>query len=256
MGARPLFALSLIGFPRTLLSEGLLERIVEGAGAVVQEAGIAVLGGHSIDDPEPKFGMVVIGEVHPDRMLTNAGARAGDRLVLTKPIGTGVITTALRAGAAPEDAVAAAVRGMTSLNRAASEAALAAGARAATDITGFGLLGHLSRMAAASGLGAEISAAAVPLLPHAKELLGAGHVPGGTRRNLDDLHALLDVDDGVPDAELVLLADAQTSGGMLIAIDPTRLAELQTRLAAAATVVAADLGVLTSGQPGRVRVTR
>ena len=256
MGARPLFALSLIGFPRKLLAEGLLERIVEGASAIASEAGIAILGGHSIDDPEPKFGMAVIGEVHPDRMITNAGGRAGDRLVLTKPIGTGVITTALKAGAASEDAVAAAVRGMTTLNRTAAEAASIAGVRAGTDVTGFGLLGHLSRLAAASGLSAEIRAGFVPLLPHARDLLAAGHLPGGSRRNLDDLRALLDVDADVADADLTLLADAQTSGGLLLAVAPDRLGELQTRLAAAGAVTTADIGSLTNGQPGRVRVTR
>ena len=256
MGARPLLALSLVGFPRKLLGEGLLERIVEGAGTVAAEAGIPIVGGHSIDDPEPKFGMAVIGEVHPDRMLTNAAGRAGDRLVLTKPLGTGVITTALKAGAASDDAVAAAVRGMTTLNRAASEAAVAAGVRAGTDVTGFGLLGHLSRMAAASKLSAEIRAGAVPLLPHARELLDAGHLPGGSRRNLDDLRPLLAVEPDVPDAELTLLADAQTSGGLLLAVAPERVAELQTRLAAAGAVTTADIGFLTNGQPGAVRVTR
>ena len=254
MGARPLFALSLIGFPRKLLGEGLLERIVEGAGAVANEAGIAVLGGHSIDDPEPKFGMAVIGEAHPDRLLTNAAGRAGDRLILTKPIGTGVITTALKAGAAPEDAVAAAVRGMTTLNRAASEAAVTAGVRAGTDVTGFGLLGHLSRMAAASKLSAEIRAGAVPLLPHARDLLAAGHLPGGSKRNLEDLRPLLDVDAGVADSDLTMLADAQTSGGLLLAVAPERVAELKTRLAAAGAVTTADVGFLTNGRPGFVRV--
>ena len=255
MGARPLFALSLVGFPRKLLAEGLLERIVEGAASIAREAGIAIVGGHSIDDPEPKFGMCVIGEVHPDRMLTNAGAAAGDRLVLTKPIGTGVITTALKAGTAPDDAVAAAVRSMATLNRAAAEAAVAAGARAATDVTGFGLLGHLSRMAAASQLAAELRAAAVPLLAHARDLV-AQHVPGGTRRNLDDLRPLLDVDADVTDADLLLLADAQTSGGLLIAIAPERMPELLVRLAAAGTPVAAEVAVMTEGQPGRIRVRR
>ena len=254
MGARPLFALGLLGFPRKLLGEGLLERILEGAGAVTAEAGIVIVGGHSIDDPEPKFGLAVVGEVHPDRVVTNAAGRAGDRLILTKPIGTGVITTALKAGAAPDDAVAAAVRSMTTLNRAGAEAMLAAGARAGTDVTGFGLLGHLSRMAAASKLSAEIRASAVPLLVHARELAEAGHIPGGSRRNLDDLRPLLDLDPAIPDAVLTLLADAQTSGGLLVAIAPERSAELTTRLAAAGTAIAADIGFLTNGQPGRVRV--
>ena len=255
MGARPLFALSLIGFPRKLLTEGLLERIVEGAAAIAQEAGIAILGGHSIDDPEPKFGMAVVGEVHPERMLTNAAGAAGDRLILTKPVGTGIITTALKAGAAPDDAVAAAVRSMTTLNRAAAEAAVAAGARAATDVTGFGLVGHLSRMASASKLAAEIRSSAVPLLAHARVLVSE-HVPGGTRRNLEDLRPILDVDPSVPDAELLLLADAQTSGGLLIAIAPDRAPELLTRLAAAGAAVSADVGSLTEGQPGRIGIGR
>ena len=253
MGARPLFALGLIGFPRGLLDTGTLEQIVAGAGTVAREAGIAVIGGHSIDDPEPKYGMAVIGEVHPDRIVTNAGGRAGDRLVLTKPIGTGIIATAIKAGVAPDDVVAAAVLGMTTLNRAASEAMLAVGAHAATDVTGFGLLGHLSKLAAASGLAAEISAAAVPLIPGAAELLAAGHVPGGTRRNLADLAALLDRD-AVPDSTLTLLADAQTSGGLLIAVAAEKAGELAAALREAGTLAAADIGVLTNGQAGRVRI--
>ena len=254
MGARPLFALGLVGFPRALLGSGELERILEGAGSVAREAGIGIVGGHSIDDPEPKYGMAVIGEVHPDRMVTNAGGRAGDRLVLTKAIGTGVIATALKAEAAPAEAIDAAIASMTGLNRAASEAMLAIGAHAATDVTGFGLLGHLSKLAMASGVAAEVDAARVPLLPFAARLAAAGHLPGGTRRNLTDLEPLLDREGDVDDVTLALLCDAQTSGGLLIAVAPEAVDDLLGRLRDAGTPAAVEIGSLVAGTPGQLRI--
>jgi selenide,water dikinase len=219
VGARPLFALNLVGFPRALLSEeGLLSEILRGGGEVAAEAGIPVVGGHSVDDPEPKFGMCVVGEVHPDRIVRNSTARVGDVLVLTKAIGTGIITTAAKADAAPAAVLAGAVESMRSLNRAAAEAMVAAGAHAATDVTGFGLLGHLTEMMRGAGLTARIAARAVPVLAGALELIAAGHVPGGTVRNLRDLEAELRWSEDVPDERRTLLADAQTSGGLLISL--------------------------------------
>ncbi len=253
MGARPLFALNLVGFPRKLLSEGLLEEILRGGGEVAREAGIPILGGHTIDDAEPKYGMVAIGEVDPERMVTNAGARPGDVLVLTKALGAGIIATAIKAGAASGSVVAAAVSSMATLNRGAAEAMVAAGLRAATDVTGFGLLGHLRSMLRASKASARLRAADVPLLEGAAELLAAGHVPGGTRRNLEDLAPDVTFDAGVSDAHRTLLADAQTSGGLLMAVPPDRLDGVLGWLKDAAPV-AAVIGVVERGEAGRIVV--
>lgn len=253
MGARPLFGLNLLGFPRKLLSEGIAERIIEGGATMAGEAGIVVLGGHSVDDPEPKFGMVAVGEVEPDRIVRNVGARAGAVLVLTKPLGTGVITTALKADAAPAGAVEAAVRSMTTLNAAAAAAMLEVGVQAATDVTGFGLLGHLSRMLEASGVAADLDAGAVPLLEGAREAAAAGHAPGGTRRNLADLAANLDFDAGVDDVTRLLLADAQTSGGLLMAVEAERAGALLERLDEAG-VTATTVGRVVAGRAGLVHV--
>jgi selenide, water dikinase len=233
MGARPLLALNLVAFPRALLDRGILEEIVRGGGEVARWAGAAVLGGHSIDDAEPKYGLCVVGEVRPDDVVRNSTARAGDALVLTKPLGTGVIATAIKAGAAPADVVATAVASMTALNRAASEAMRRHGVTACTDVTGYGLLGHLGEMLRASGLAARLHAAAVPLLPGAAALAAAGHIPGGTRRNRDDAEGMVDWDDGVPDLARWLLADAQTSGGLLIALPRDRAGALVAELAGA-----------------------
>ena len=189
MGGRPRFALNLIAFPRDLLGSGALEDIVRGGGDIALEAGIAVIGGHSIDDPEPKFGMCVIGEVELERIVRNAGARVGDILVLTKPIGTGIIATAIKRSLASDDVIRDAVACMTALNRGAAEAMLRTGVSAATDVTGFGLLGHLRNMLRASGVGAHIHADQIPLLPGAAELAEAGCIAGGTRRNAEDLAA-------------------------------------------------------------------
>jgi selenide,water dikinase len=253
MGAKPLFALNLLAFPRKLLGEGLAAEIVRGGGEICREAGIPVLGGHSIDDPEPKFGMVAIGEVHPDHVVTLRAALPGDRLVLTKAIGTGVISTAIKAGAAEDGVVAEAVRSMTTLNRPGAEAMIAHGVRAGTDVTGFGLLGHLRNMLKASGLAAEIDSTSVPLLPGAIDLVRAGHIPGGTKRNSADLAGDVAWDSGVAPETRTLLTDAQTSGGLLMAVPPGRLdallAELDGRVPALAVI-----GELAVGRVGSIRV--
>jgi len=254
MGARPLFALNLVGFPRSLLVEGLLEEILVGGGETCSEAGIPVLGGHSIDDPEPKFGLVVVGEVHPDRIVTNTGARPGDVLVLTKPIGSGVIATAVKAGSASESAVAAAVQVMATLNRDASAAMRKAGLVAGTDVTGFGLLGHLRNLVRASGVQAEIDSSAVPLLPSARELAAAGHIPGGSRRNLADLEKEVLWTETVDETTRILLADAQTSGGLLMCVPPERLEMLLEALEGSAPV-AAVIGRVVEGRPASETVT-
>ncbi len=184
MGARPLFALNLLAFPRKHLEEGSLEGIIRGGAEKCREAGIPILGGHSIDDAEPKYGLVAVGEVDPDRMSTNTAALPGQRLVLTKPIGTGIIATAIKAGTADTATISEASRTMAALNRTAGEAVVEMGIRAATDVTGFGLLGHLHQMLVASGVAARIDGNAVPLLPGTLELAATQRFPGGTKRNM------------------------------------------------------------------------
>jgi selenide,water dikinase len=253
MGARPLFGLNLVGFPRKLLGEGLLEEIIAGGAATCREAGIAVLGGHSIDDPEPKFGMVAVGEVKLDALVTNAAARPGDKLVLTKPLGSGVVATAIKADAAPPDVVSKAVEVMTTLNDRAALAMSTAGVKAATDVTGFGLLGHLRSLLRSSGASAVIDSSAVPLLPGALDLARAGHIPGGTKRNLEDLQADVTWPEGIESQLRTLLVDAQTSGGLLIAVKARALESLLSELSAVRTP-AAVVGEITEGRPGAITV--
>ena len=253
MGGRPLFALNLLSFPRKLLPDGIAEEIIRGGAEKAREAGIPVIGGHSIDDAEPKYGMVAVGEVDPDGMLSLDRARPGDELVLTKPLGSGIVATAVKAGACPPAVLRAAVRTMGRLNRAAAEAALAARARAATDVTGYGLTGHLGNMARASGASARLDAASVPLLEGAAALVEAGHVPGGTRRNREDAADAVACAGHVDEVTQILLADAQTSGGLLIASPPDRtaalLAELEERGEEGALV-----GRIEDGPPGHIAI--
>jgi selenide,water dikinase len=253
MGGRPLFVLNLVAFPRDLLAEGILEEILRGGSEVARAAGVPTLGGHSIDDREPKYGLVAVGEVHPARIVTNDRARPGDRLVLTKPIGSGVIATAIKKGEATPDVIASAVEVMATLNATAAEAMVAANVRSATDITGFGLLGHLAKMLRASGVSARIQSASVPLLDGARELAASGHVPGGTRRNLEDVAATVAFADSVDQTTRLLLADAQTSGGMLISVPAESLDDLLARLAGR-TPVAAVIGEVRAGESGRIEV--
>jgi len=256
MGGTPLLALNLVGWPRDTLPYELLGEVLRGGADIAREAGAFVLGGHSVDDPEPKYGMVAIGEVHPNRIVTLARARAGDALVLTKPIGTGILSTALKRDLATAAEIAPAVQSMTTLNAGAARAmrATGGGVHAATDVTGFGLLGHLHNMLAASGVSAEIDAAAVPLLPQAVELVARGAIPGGTTRNREALAPHVTFDPAVTEAMRVLLFDAQTSGGLLIAVDPDRANTLLGALQREGTPVAARIGRLARGVPGAIAV--
>lgn len=255
MGGTPLFALNLVGWPRAKLPFELLREVLAGASDVTAEASCPMVGGHSIDSLEPLFGMVVLGEVRPDRMLTNAGGRAGDTLVLTKPLGTGILTTALKRDALIESGLRDAVRAMTTLNAGAARAALQVGVHAATDVTGFGLLRHLGNVLAASGLAAEIAFDALPLLPHALSLAARGVVPGGTQRNLEAAQEVEWAEDLAPH-ERLLCVDAQTSGGLLLAVPPEREAALLTALREVPTPAAAVVGRLVDGPAGRIRVVR
>jgi selenide,water dikinase len=254
MGGRPLWCLNLVGWPRDRLPLDALGEVLRGGAELVARAGARILGGHSIDDPEPKYGLMVVGEVHPDRITTNAAAKDGDRLVLTKPIGTGIVATAIKKGAAPGDAVRAATDAMTTLNDGAAAAVADAGARAATDVTGFGLLGHLGAMLLASGVTAEIRAGAVPWLVGARRLAEAGHIPGGTRRNLAAANEFTTWETGVDEVERLMLADAQTSGGLLVAVHPDALEHLLTSLTSHRTLAAAVIGTVGGGRPGAIQV--
>ena len=255
MGATPLFGLNLLGWPRDKLPLELVGEVLRGAGEVATRGRCLVLGGHSIDTTEPIFGMAVIGEVHPDRMLTNAGACAGDLLVLTKPLGTGILATALKRDALLETGMAEAVRTMTTLNDGAARAALRVGVSAATDVTGFGLLGHLGHVLAASGLAAEIAYESLPLLAHAWNLAARGIVPGGTTRNLDAAEKVEWAEDVGP-VDRLLCVDAQTSGGLLLAVPPENEAPLLAALVEEGTPAAAVIGRLVAGEAGKVTVTR
>jgi selenide, water dikinase len=252
MGGRPLLALNLTAWPGQTLPLSVLADVLRGGAEVAASAGCLVVGGHTIDDPEPKYGMAVVGLASPTRLFTIDAARPGDTLVLTKAIGTGVVATAHKRGAASDAALAAAVASMTSLNAVASEAALACGVVAATDVTGFSLLGHLHRMLRASGCSALVAAGSVPLLPGALELTSAGYVSGGTRNNMAYLENWATFSPEVPESVAVLLQDAQTSGGLLLATSsPDALAAELGRRGAA---IAAVIGRVTSGQAGHIEV--
>ena len=231
MGGEPLSALNLIAFPLERLGGEILQAILAGGLATAAEAGCAIVGGHSIDDPEPKYGLAVTGTVDPAHMLTNAGARPGDALVLTKPLGTGAVTTAAKRGAASRSQIAEATAVMAALNATAAREALAAEAHAATDVTGFGLLGHLHNLVRESGLAAEVSSASLPALDGALELLDEGSgVSGGGRRNAEFAATFTSFAAGRDAAAARLACDPCTSGGLLIATDPVRAAEIEGRV--------------------------
>ena len=254
MGARPLLALNLVGFPARTLGMDILGRILEGGAATTQLAGVPLVGGHSIDDREPKYGLVVIGLVAPQDVLTNAGGQVGDRLLLTKPLGSGIISTAIKRGTASAAEIAEVTELMATLNRGAGEVFMAhrASIHGPTDVTGYGLLGHLMEMCRGAGLAARIDAGAVPILDAARRHAAAGAIPGGSRANLRSLAGALRVHGPQADAELtrLLLADAQTSGGLLAAVRPADAAQVCAALAAAGTLAAVDIGELVAGTPG------
>ena len=238
MGGEPLTALNIVGFPTGTLPLELLSDILRGGQDKVHEAGALIVGGHTVVDEELKYGLAVTGRAHPARLLTNAGARAGDRLVLTKRIGTGVLATAAKRGALAAPALDALLSSMIQLNRDASRVALDLGVRCATDVTGFGLLGHASHVARASAVTLRILVAAVPLLPGAVEAVAAGASTGGGGRNLEYLETLVAWGDTTPSMR-ALLADPQTSGGLLVAVPPARVSEYLSRVPGAA-----DIGVV------------
>jgi len=227
MGGRPLSALNLVAWSVEQLGAEMLGEVLRGGADVAQAAGAAIVGGHTIDDPEPKYGLAVTGLVHPDDVITNSTGRAGDALVLTKPVGAGAVTTSLKKGLVSDEVLAGAVEVMTELNATAANAALAAGAHAMTDVTGFGLLGHLHELALASGVSAEVDATAVPAILGALELLEDDRaVAGGSRNNRRYAEEFAVFDPGVDEVHRRLMTDAMTSGGLLVAIDPRRAGEV------------------------------
>ena len=224
MGATPLFALNIIGFPINTLPKSDLSKILQGGIDKAEEAGISIVGGHSIDDPEPKYGLVVTGEVDEDEMIPNSNAQPGDKLILTKPLGTGIIATAVKRVIAQKTAMVKSAQSMATLNKLAAEVMTEIGVNAATDVTGFGLLGHLSEMCEASCVSANIDYHSLPFLPTVKELAEKGIVPGGTKRNLKFIKDNVKFGEHLTDIDKLLLADAQTSGGLLISL-PAEKAE-------------------------------
>jgi selenide,water dikinase len=256
MGGTPLMALNLVAWPRRPELLELLGEVLRGAGDVAREAGALVLGGHSIDDDEPKFGMVALGEVRPDQVITNAGARPGDRLVLTKPLGTGILSTALKRELLAEPDLAEAVRVMVTLNAGAAHAMIELGdaIHAATDVTGFGLLGHLRNVLLASHVGARIVAERVPLFAGVTDLIVQGAVPGGTVRNREAAARFTTYAAALTEVDRTWLSDAQTSGGLLIAVAADRADALVAALARRATPAAALIGTVTEGRQGAVEV--
>ena len=241
MGGRPLFALNIVGFPSNRLPITVLERILAGAQAKAKEAGIAIIGGHTVDDTEPKFGLAVTGLIHPDGVITNRTAKPRDALILTKPIGTGILSTALKRGMISENQKTLLIDTMAALNKSAAEAMREIGVNACTDITGFGLLGHLLEMMEGSRTSAVIRAGQIPLLPGVEELAVSGTVPGGTKDNLDYTAPYVRYEQNLSDIKRLILNDAQTSGGLLIAV-PEGKAKKLLELLEKNGVIAASVG--------------
>ena len=254
MGGRPLFALNLVGWPVGKLSMEMLGEVLRGGAEAARRAGAPVLGGHSIDDPEPKYGMAVTGMVHPGRVLRNVGARPGDVLLLTKPLGTGIVTTAIKRGVAPKAMVDRAVEVMAALNRAAGEVLAASGAvHALTDVTGFGLLGHAWEMAEGSRVGLRLRASAVPVMEGVHDLAAQNVVAGGSRANLDWVTPIVSFAPSLPVTLPIVFADAQTNGGLLAAVDPARAERVVGDLRTAGVAVAA-IGEVVPGDPPGIEV--
>lgn len=249
MGGDPIFALNLVNWNTEELPSELLVDLLRGASDKALEGNWLIAGGHSVEDPEPKYGMCVVGEVNPSRLLTNSGLRPGDCLVLTKPLGSGIITTAIKAQLAEQKTLESAISYMRQLNKAAKDIAVRHHATGATDVTGFGLLGHLLKMIIGRSFDAEIDPAAIPLIDGAYQLAKTGVFPGGSRRNLDWVRPSV-ISNGQDETDLLILADAQTSGGLLFGIQPTELDSTISELGKAG-LTAAQIGII---QPGNGKI--
>ncbi|MDP6449348.1 MAG: selenide, water dikinase SelD [Lentisphaeria bacterium] len=254
MGAKPIFAVSVVGFPSKRLPIEVLTQILQGAQSKVAEAGVSIIGGHTIDDTEPKFGLAVTGVVEPGKIITNSGSQPGDVLVLTKPVGTGILTTALKQGVLDPEHEAALVQSMSALNAEAAAAMQAVGVNGCTDVTGFGLLGHLLEMMNGSDTTAVIEADAVPLLPSAVDAAAAGVIPGGTRNNEVYTAVSVAYDDRISSVTRALFNDAQTSGGLLMAVPSDRETALLAKLEARGVRDARTIGKVVASQDKRITV--
>ena len=254
MGGVPKTAMNLVAFPAKTMDFSVLRRILEGGIAVMREAGVVLIGGHSIEDAELKYGLAVTGYIHPDRVLAKKNLRPGDRLVLTKPLGTGIINTAIKGGLASPAAAAAVTEQMAALNRTAAETMAAFDVSACTDVTGFGLLGHLAEMVSGSGCAARISAARVPLIAETLDFAAMGLVPAGAHRNRTFRQAMVDFGAGIDPIMQDVLFDPQTSGGLLISVAGAQAGELVSALHGAGIADAAAIGEVTSGPAERITV--
>ncbi len=252
MGGKPLTAMNMVAFPIKNMDRAILAEILKGGYSKVQESGALLVGGHSIEDSDIKYGLSVTGVVHPNKILTNARARPGDRLVLTKPLGTGIIATALKGGMASQEAMTKITESMATLNRVASEVMVEVGVNACTDITGFGFLGHASEMAIASDVGIVIQSQSVPIFPQAEEYASMGMVPGGTGRNRDFAACKVEISGHVPDIKMDILYDAQTSGGLLISVKGKRVEMLLEQLHSKGVQWTTVIGEVLGGPKGRV----
>lgn len=253
MGGKPLTALNIVAFPISKLDKSILADILRGAGDKVKEAGATLVGGHSIDDAEPKFGMAVTGIIHPEKVLTNAGAKPGDKLVLTKPIGVGIMTTSLKRELLQPEEVELVTRTMATLNKTAAEVMAGYDIHACTDVTGFGLLGHSTEMAAGSEAGLVIYAEQVPFLPRVRELAESGAVPGGTKNNYNHVKDKVVFDERLDEIAQLMLCDAVTSGGLLLSVAAVD-AEAMIRDMRAKGVEAACIGEVVADHPGHIHV--
>jgi selenide,water dikinase len=254
MGGKPITALNVVCFPRDTMDISVLRDVLRGGLDMIHEAGVILIGGHTVDDPELKYGLSVTGTIHPDKVVHNKDARPGDRLILTKPLGTGIISTAIKRGTATKTAIDRIVKSMTTLNRKASELMLAVGVNACKDITGFGLLGHAAEMIQDSDAGMIIDAKSVPVFPEAKELAEKGVMPGGLGRNRDYRQGMIDMDNFLPRYLQDILYDPQTSGGLLISVSAKKAAKLLDNLHKAGIPEAAIIGEVTAENRGRIRV--
>ena len=255
MGGKPLIALNVVGFPASL-DKDILGKTLQGGYAKAAEAECLIVGGHTVDDPEPKYGLSVIGVVEPGKQVSNAGAKPGDVLVLSKPIGTGIITTAGKQGVVDSDVMSGAVETMAALNKPGAIAMQRVGVNAATDITGFGLMGHLKSMVKGSGVAAEVNLAAIPVLPGTRELLDRGVAPGGTHRNLSSVEDVVTWAETFTDNDRLLLCDAQTSGGLLMSVPSDRADALVAALREEGAPCAAVVGRITDGPAGTIHAAK
>ena len=254
MGGKPLTAMNIVCFPQKTMAMSILQEILAGGLDKMHEAGVLLVGGHSVEDAELKYGLSVSGTIHPAKVVFNTGDKAGDRLILTKPLGTGIISTAIKGNTAGEEAVAKIIKSMSSLNQKASELMQETGVHACTDVTGFGLLGHAAEMIEGADVGMVINAAAVPFFPEAKGLAEMGMIPGGLHRNRDFRKNIVDIAEDVPQYLADILFDPQTSGGLLISVPERKAPELLDKMHKEGVAEAVIIGEVVAEPKGKIIV--